>query len=65
MSEGQVEGGREGVVTVIFLLSEEPLCAGDIITQHHEEGFSMFFEHFILQTEECFCTNILFSCLVK
>ena len=34
-SKGQVEGGREGAVTVIFLLSEEPLCAGDIITQHH------------------------------
>ena len=31
---GQVEGGGRGR-SLLFLLSEEPLCAGDIITQHH------------------------------
>ena len=63
-SEGQIRGGEEAV-TILFLLSEEPFCAGDIITQHHLEGFSVFFQHFILQTKECFCTNTLFSCLVE
>ena len=33
-SYGQVEGGGRGR-SLLFLLSEEPLCAGDIITQHH------------------------------
>ena len=31
---GQVEGGGRGR-SLLFLLSEEPVFAGDIITQHH------------------------------
>ena len=65
--EGQIGGmrGNWGCGQCFFLLSEEPLCAGDIISQHHQEGFFVFFEHFILQTKEGFCTNTVFSCLVE
>ena len=34
LAEGVGRRGR-GAVVVVFLLSDEPLCAGDVITQHH------------------------------
>ena len=49
---------------VVFLLSDEPLCSGDVITQHHKKVNPVFLEHFILQTKEDFCTYTLFSSLV-
>ena len=50
--EGQIGagGGIGRGRSLFFLLSEEPLCAADIISLHHQEGFFVFFEHFILQT---------------
>ena len=63
---GSREGGTGrgwGEESLIF--SGEPLCASDVITQHHQEGFSVLFEHFLLQTEEDFCTDNLFSCLIE
>ena len=59
--KGGVGGGGGGEE----LLSGEPLCASDVITQHHQEGFSVLFEHFFLQTEEDFCTDNLLSCLIE
>ena len=54
--EGRARG--QGGGSCCYLLSDEPLSAGDVITQHHLEANPVFLEHFILQTKEDFCTTV-------